>query len=100
MATALPDDHDDDHVPEIPDFIPDSLPSEEFLTSGPKEPSADERAAKAARIARENDRLRKAGQISDGSGKPAYRRTTKVAPWVGIGAAIAVLVLVVALLAR
>lgn len=80
---------------EIPDFIPDDF----AIDAAPKEPTAEERAAKMARIARENDRLQKAGQIADGSGKPAYRRASKVAPWVGIGAAVAILIVVVALLA-
>jgi len=96
MTTSPPESNGDDELPEIPDFIPDDA----FSAGGPKEPSAEERASKAARIARENDRLRKAGQISDGSGKPVYRKSSKVAPWIGIGAAIAVLVVVVALLAR
>lgn len=96
MTTSPPENNGDDDLPDIPDFIPDDA----FTASGPKEPSAEERAAKAARIARENDRLRKAGQISDGSGKPAYRNSSKLAPWIGIGAAVAVLVVVVALLAR
>lgn len=93
--TASPPEPGDDDVPEIPDFIPD----EGFLASGPREASAEERAAQAARIASGNDRLRAAGQISDGTGKPAYRRASKVAPWIGIGAAVAVLIVVVALLA-
>jgi hypothetical protein len=88
MTASPPDD-------EIPDFIPDDF----AIDAAPKEPTADERAAKAARIARENDRLKRAGQIADGSGKPAYRRTAKVAPWVGIGAAVAIVIIVVALFA-
>ncbi len=58
---------------EIPDFIPDDF----AIDAAPKEPTAEERAAKMARIARENDRLQKAGQIADGSGKPAYRRASQ-----------------------
>lgn len=80
---------------QVPDFIPEGF----SLDAAPKEATAEERAAKAARIARENDRLRQAGQIADGSGKPAYRRASKVAPWVGIGAAVAVVIVVIALLA-
>lgn len=80
---------------QVPDFIPEDF----SLDAAPKEATAEERAAKAARIARENDRLRQAGQIADGSGKPAYRRASKVAPWVGIGAAVAVVIVVIALLA-
>jgi|GEM_PF-323190 hypothetical protein len=95
MTASPPEPDGNDDVPEIPDFIPD----EGFVASGPKEPSAEERAAKAARIAQGNDRLRAAGQISDGTGKPAYRRGSKVAPWIGIAAAVAVLIVVVAVLA-
>ncbi len=95
MTTSPPEDPDNGPAGEIPDFVPDDL----TIEAAPKEPTAQERAAKAARIARENDRLRKAGQIADGSGKPAYRRSSKVAPWVGIGAAVAIVIVVVALLA-
>lgn len=94
MTTSPPENNGDDDLPDIPDFIPE----EGFLATGPKEASAEERAAQAARIASGNDRLRAAGQIADGTGKPAYRRASKVAPWVGIGAAVAVLIVVVALL--
>lgn len=90
--TASPPDPSGDQVP---DFIPEDF----CVDAAPKEATAEERAAKAARIARENDRLRKAGQIADGSGKPAYRRGSKVAPWVAIGAAVAVVIVLVALLA-
>jgi len=95
MTASPPEPNGDDELPEIPDFIPE----DGFLAAGPKEASAEERAAQAARIARGNDRLRAAGQIADGTGKPAYRRASKVAPWIGIGAAVAVLIVVVALLA-
>jgi len=96
MTTSPSEPGGDDDLPDIPDFIPD----EGFLAAGPKEPSAEERAQKAARIARENDRLRRAGEISDGTGKPVYQRRSRLAPWIGIGAAVAVLIVVVALLAR
>lgn len=82
--------------PEIPDFVPDDAFTS---SSGPREPSAQERADTAARIARENDRLRRAGQIADGTGKPLYRRSSKIAPWVGIGAAVAVVIVLLAVLA-
>jgi len=95
MTASPPEPHGDDDIPQIPDFIPD----EGFLSSGPKEASAQERAEHAARIARGNDRLRAAGEIADGSGKPSYRRSSKVAPWIGIGAAVAVLIVVIAILA-
>lgn len=80
---------------QVPDFIPDDF----SLDAAPKEATAEERAAKAARIARENDRLRKAGQIADGSGKPAYRRASKVAPWIGIGACVAIAIVLIAVFA-
>lgn len=95
MTASPPEPSGDDDIPEIPDFIPE----DGFLAAGPTEASAQERAEQAARIARGNDRLRAAGQIADGSGKPAYRRSSRLAPWVGIGAAVAVLIVVVALLA-
>lgn len=91
MTTSPPEDPGED----IPDFIPDDLSAQ----TGPKEASAEERMEHAARIARENDRLKRAGQISDGTGKPAYRRAARVAPWVAIGAGVAIVILVVAILA-
>ena len=93
MTTSPPDG------PDFGDEIPDFIPEDFAVDSAPKEQTAEERAAKAARIARENDRLRKAGQIADGSGKPVYRRASKVAPWVGIGAAVAIVIILVALFA-
>lgn len=95
MTTSPPDDSGASPGDEIPDFIPDDF----AIDAAPKEPTAEERAAKAARIARENDRLKNAGQIADGSGKPVYRRASKVAPWVAIGAAVAIVIIVVALVA-
>ena len=94
--TTTPPEPNGDEFSDVPDFIPE----DEFLTTAPKEGTADERAAHAARIAQGNDTLRQAGEISDGSGKPVYRRSGKVIPWIGIGTAIAVLVVVVVLLAR
>ncbi|MGA0209000.1 MAG: hypothetical protein ACO3LZ_03680 [Candidatus Nanopelagicales bacterium] len=93
MTTSPPDGPDSSE--EIPDFIPDDF----VIDAALKEPTAEERATKAARIARENDRLRKAGQIADGSGKPVYRRASKLAPWVGIGAVVAIVIVVIALVA-
>lgn len=95
MTTSPPEDPRNNPGDEIPDFIPDDF----AIDSAPKEPTAEERAAKAARIARENDRLRKAGQIADGSGKPVYRRASRLVPWVAIGAAVAIVILVVAFVA-
>ncbi|NDH13875.1 MAG: hypothetical protein EBY47_02130 [Actinobacteria bacterium] len=84
--TTSPPEPNGDEFPDVPDFIDE----DEFLTAAPKEGTADERAAQAARIAQGND----------GSGKPVYRRSAKVVPWIGMGTAIAVLVVVVVLLAR
>lgn len=95
MTTTPPDGLGDNTGDEVPDFVPDDL----AIDAAPKEPTAEERAAKAARIARENDRLKRAGQIADGSGKPVYRRSSRVAPWVGIGAAVAIVILVLAIVA-
>ncbi len=72
--TTSPPEPNGDEFPDVPDFIDE----DEFLTAAPKEGTADERAAQAARIAQGNDRLRQAGEISDGSGKPVYRRSGKV----------------------
>lgn len=66
----------------------------------PKEASADERIARSRRIARENDRLTRAGEVSDGTGKPAYRRLRRSAPWIAIGAAVGVVIIVLVLIAR
>ncbi|MDP1879269.1 MAG: hypothetical protein Q8M17_17105 [Actinomycetota bacterium] len=73
---------------------------DDFVSGGPKEATADERIAKAARIARSNDRLRAAGEISDGSGKPRFARTRRSAPWIAIGAAVAIAIVVIVLVAR
>ena len=67
---------------------------------GEDEGSADERIAKAQRIARANDELRRAGEISDGSGKPAFHRVRRSAPWIAIGAVVAAAIVVIALIAR
>jgi len=96
MTTSPPDPTSPDPSGDgIPDFIPEDF----TIDAAPKEGTAEERAARAARIARENDRLKRAGQIADGSGKPAYRRGAKVAPWIAIGAAVAIVIVVVALVA-
>lgn len=73
---------------------------EDFVSGAPTEASAEERIAQARRIARANDRLRAEGEISDGTGKPAYRRLRRSAPWIVIGAIVAGVIVVVALLAR
>ena len=83
-----------------PDPFDDLVLDETFIAGAPKEDAADERIAKAARIARGNDRLAAAGEIADGSGKPAYGRLRRSTPWIAIGIAAAVVIIVVALLAR
>ena len=65
MTTSPPEDSRNNPGDEIPDFIPDDF----AIDAAPKEPTAEERAAKAARIAQENDRLKQAGQIAVGTGK-------------------------------
>lgn len=81
-----------------PDF--DELLDPEFLSKGPKEASADERIARASRIARGNERLKREGEISDGVGKPKYGRMRKSAPWIVIGAVIGITIVVIALVTR
>lgn len=73
---------------------------EQFIADGAPEAPADERIAQARRIAAGNDRLRRAGEIADGSGKPRFRRSRRVAPWIAIGAVIATAIVVVVLLVR
>ena len=73
---------------------------ESFVAEGVKEAAADERIAQANRIARSNDRLRASGEISDGSGKPRFHRVRKSAPWIAIGAVIAIGIVVVVLIVR
>lgn len=81
-----------------PDF--DELLDPEFLTKGPKEASADERIARASKIARANEQLMRQGEISNGVGKPKYGRVRKSAPWIVIGAVIGVTIVVFALVVR
>jgi hypothetical protein len=78
----------------------DELLDPEFLSKAPKEASADERIAQASRIARGNERLERAGEISDGVGKPKYSQMRKSAPWIAIGAVIGITIVVLALTAR
>ncbi len=73
---------------------------ESFLQGGPKEASADERVAQARRIARQNDQLRAAGEISDGTGKPGFRRRSRSLPWIIIGASVAAVIVLLAVIAR
>lgn len=83
-----------------PDPFDEFVLDDDFVTGGVKEPTAEERIAKAQRIARSNDRLRASGEISDGSGKPRFHRVRRSAPWIAIGVAVGIGIVVVALLAR
>lgn len=83
-----------------PNPFDDVVLDEDFVTGGVAEKSADERIAQARRIARGNDRLRAAGEISNGSGKPRFHRVRRTVPWVVIGVVVAVVIVVVAVAAR
>jgi hypothetical protein len=83
-----------------PDPFDDLVLDDDFVNGGVAEAAADERIAKMQRIARDNDRLRHQGEISDGTGKPRYHRIRKSAPWIVIGAVVAGAIVVVALIAR
>lgn len=83
-----------------PDPFDDIVLDEDFIASGVKEADAEERMAQAARIARANDRLRTAGEIADGSGKPRFHAVRRSVPWIAMGAAIGIGILVVVLIAR
>lgn len=78
------------------DFVLD----EDFIAGGPKELTAEERVAKAARIARNNDRLKAEGELAVGSGKPRYSRLRRSTPWIAIGVVLATAIVVMALVAR
>jgi len=91
-----PDPQDRDDLERLDELVLD----EDFVSGGVTEASAEERIAKAQRIARANDRLRAEGEIADGTGKPAYRRMRRSAPWIVIGAVVAGVIVVLALLAR
>lgn len=83
-----------------PDPFDDLVLDEEFVSGGVSEAPAEERIAKAQRIARSNDRLKASGEIADGSGKPRYHRVRTSAPWIAIGAVVAVAIVVIVLIAR
>lgn len=87
-------------TPPEPDPFDDLVIDEDFAAGGPREESAEERIARARRIARENDRLRAAGEISDGTGKPGRRRMRRTVPWIVVGALVAGVIVLVAVLAR
>lgn len=81
-----------------PDDLDALVLDERFIRGGRPEPSAEERAAKAQRIARANDELRARGEISDGSGKPVYHAKAKRNRIIAISAIVAVAIVVVVLL--
>jgi hypothetical protein len=83
-----------------PDPFDELILNEDFVADGRKEATAEERLAQANRIARSNDRLRAAGEIADGSGKPRYQRARKSAPWIAVGAVIAIAIVVIVLIVR
>ena len=87
-------------TPESPDPFDELVLDESFVSGGPKESSAEERMANAARIARNNDRLKAQGEIADGSGKPRYSRLRRSTPWIAIAVVVAVAIVVVALVVR
>lgn len=82
------------------DELDDIVLDEDFIAGGAKEATAEDRIAKAQRVARANDRLRSEGEISDGTGKPRFHRVRRSIPWIVIGAVIAGGIVVVAILAR
>jgi hypothetical protein len=83
-----------------PDPFDELVLDDDFVSGGPKEAAADERIARANRIARSNDRLKASGEIADGTGKPRFHKVRKSAPWIAIGVVAAVAIVVVALIAR
>lgn len=83
-----------------PDPFDELVLDEDFVTGGVAEASAEERIAKAQRIARSNDRLRASGEIADGSGKPRFHKVRKSAPWIAIGLSVGIAIVVIALVAR
>lgn len=95
MSASAPDP---DELREL-DRLDELVLDDDFVSGGRAEASADERIAKAQRIARENARLRKAGEIADGSGKPVFRMR-KRSVWLIAAAVAAVAIVVVALIAR
>lgn len=95
MSTSAPDPDEFAELDRIDELVLD----EDFVKGGRTEASADERIAKAQRIARENTRLRKAGEIADGSGKPVFRMR-KRSVWLIAAAVTAGAIVLIALLAR
>ena len=83
-----------------PDPFDELVLDESFVADGVREASAEERIEQANRIARSNDRLRKEGEIADGSGKPRFQRARKSAPWIAIGAIVGIAIVVIVLIVR
>jgi len=83
-----------------PDPFDELVFDESFVADGVREASAEERIEQANRIARSNDRLRKEGEIADGSGKPRFQRARKSAPWIAIGAIVGIAIVVIVLIVR
>ena len=95
MSATSPEPDDLSELERLDELVLD----EDFVRGGRTEASADERIAKAQRIARENARLRRAGEIADGSGKPAFRMR-KRGVWLIAAAVTAGAIVLIALLAR
>lgn len=76
----------------------DELLDPRFIASAPKEAPGTERIAKAKRITAQHQKLQKAGQIADGTGKPEYR-FKKRSFWIATAAVIAVVIVVIAVVA-
>lgn len=81
-----------------PDDLDGLVLDEDFVQAGRPEPSADERVAKARRIAHANDALRAHGEIADGSGKPVFHRASRRSRVIAISAVVAIAIVVVVLL--
>jgi len=79
-----------------PDF--DELLDPIGQANAPKEASASDRIEQARRIARGNEKLRKEGQIADGSGKPVFRAKRTIFPWILVGSIIGIGIIVVAVI--
>lgn len=93
MSAKTPDEFDIDA--ELEQLVLD----EDFVTKGHSEAAADERIAKAQRIARNNERLRREGEIADGTGKPKFQKRTRNTLII-VAAVVAVAIVVIALIAR
>ena len=94
MANLAPDDPENTGDRPDDDAFPPAL-DDDFVRGGHREPSADERIARAQRIARNNDRLRAAGEIADGTGRPGIRRRRPRTLWIAAAIAAGVIVLAV-----